>query len=189
MTSPATNTALDTRAASIRLLALDVDGVLTDGSLHYHSDGSETKVFTTQDGLGMRLLQEAGITLAIITGRSSEMVTRRARELGVTYLLQDRNDKALALTEVSQESGIPLDQCAYCGDDLPDLGAILSAGLGISVANAPEQVRDRADLVTERAGGHDAVREICEFLLNAKGALSGIIERYCSMPSNSGQPG
>ncbi|WP_027349888.1 KdsC family phosphatase [Halotalea alkalilenta] len=169
---------LGERASRVRLLALDVDGVLTDGAVHYHSDGGETKVFDTQDGLGLRLALEHGIDVALITGRDSPMVARRAGELGIAHLLQGRNDKHRALTELASRLGIALDQCAYCGDDLPDLGAIQAAGLGLSVANAPEYVRVHADYVTERRGGQGAVRELCELLLEARGAWAGIVAGY-----------
>ncbi len=117
-------------AAAIRLLVLDVDGVMTDGRIYYSSTGEELKAFNIRDGLGIKLLQRAGIEVAIITGRTSPMVERRAGELGISRVVQGREDKQLALRELSGELGIPLEHCAYMGDDLPDLGAIRSAGLG-----------------------------------------------------------
>ncbi|MGJ8513703.1 3-deoxy-D-manno-octulosonate 8-phosphate phosphatase KdsC [Carnimonas sp. R-84981] len=175
---PSTVPSLATRAAAIKLLALDVDGVLTDGTLIYSADGGESKCFTTQDGLGIKLLLEHGIEVAIITGRRSAMVERRAEELGIQRLIQGRDDKLTALREVCQASGIELAACAYCGDDLPDLGAISAAGLGVSVPNAPAYVRDRADYVTERPGGQGAVRELSELLLTAQGHWGGIVEGF-----------
>ncbi|WP_025732006.1 KdsC family phosphatase [Carnimonas nigrificans] len=169
---------LAARAANIKLLALDVDGVLTDGTLLYSADGGESKCFTTQDGLGIKLLIDHGIEVAIITGRRSAMVERRAKELGIHHLVQGRDDKLAALRELCQTRDIALSACAYCGDDLPDLSAIAAAGLGVSVPNAPAYVRDRADYVTEHPGGKGAVRELSELLLNAQGRWGEIVEGF-----------
>lgn len=168
------------RAQRIRLLALDVDGVLTHGHVTYQSDGQESKTFDTQDGLGLVLLRQHGIELAIITGRTSPMVEHRVKELGIHHLQQGRLDKETALVALAEQQGIPLEACAYCGDDLPDMGAIIRAGLGFSVPNAPSYVQDAADHVTARRGGEGAVREICELLLTAQGHWQAVLTRFQS---------
>lgn len=166
------------QARRIRLLALDVDGVFTDGRLYFQTDGIEIKAFHTQDGHGVKLLRRAGLEVALITGRDSPMVSQRAAALGIDHVLQNREDKLTALRELSHRLGITLDQVAYAGDDLPDLAAIKRAGLGISVPNAPPYIRSHADWVTQRPGGHGAVREICDTLLNAQGHWDAVADTY-----------
>ena len=160
---------LSARAERIRLLVLDVDGVLTDGGIHYTSAGEEVKSFSILDGLGIKLVRRAGIRVAIITGRNSPMVQRRAAELGIDLCVQGREDKLAALEELLASERISLEQCAYMGDDLPDLGAILRAGLGLTVANASSEVASRAAWQSRARGGEGAVREACEMLLRARG--------------------
>ena len=167
-------TKVQQRAAAVRLLALDVDGVLTDGSIYYGNAGEELKAFNIRDGLGIKLLQRAGVTVAIITGRQSEIVNRRARELGITEVVQGREDKRDALTELSGRLGVPLPECAYMGDDLPDLGAVKAAGLGMTVAGAAGAVAAAADWHSTVPGGSGAVREAAEFILEAMGVKSDI---------------
>jgi len=162
------------RAAQIRMLVLDVDGVLTDGLLHYSGSGEEAKAFNIKDGLGVKLLLAAGVRVAIITGRQSEIVARRAGELGIEDVVQGREDKRQALIELSERSGIALTDCAYMGDDLPDLGAIVASGLGMTVADAAAAVRAAADWCSERRGGDAAVRDACEFILAARGEWDAI---------------
>ncbi|PID54940.1 MAG: phenylphosphate carboxylase subunit delta [Gammaproteobacteria bacterium] len=156
-------------AKTISVLVLDVDGILTDGRIYYSSAGEELKSFNIKDGLGIKMAQRAGITVAIITGRRSAMVERRATELGITDLIQGREDKVTALKELCARLDVTLAQCAYMGDDLPDLRAIEAAGLGMTVADGVEAVRDMADWISQAKGGAGAVREACEFLLDAKG--------------------
>lgn len=168
------------RARQIRLLALDVDGILTDGRLYFQADGIEIKAFHTQDGHGIKLLRQAGIEVALITGRESPMVTQRAAALGIEHVFQHRDDKLIALCELTQSLGLDLSQAAYCGDDLQDLAAIQAAGLGISVPNAPSYVRQTADWVTARSGGHGAVRDICDTLLDTQGHWAAVIESYAA---------
>jgi 3-deoxy-D-manno-octulosonate 8-phosphate phosphatase (KDO 8-P phosphatase) len=165
-------------AQRLRLLALDVDGVLTDGRLLYGNAGEELKGFNIKDGLGIKLLQRAGIEVAIITGRRSNIVARRAEELGIERIVQGREDKRSALTELCAASGLDLVECAYMGDDLPDLGAIVAAGLGLAPADGVEQVRSAADWVSTCAGGSGAVREAAEAILAARGALEALLESY-----------
>ncbi len=166
------------KAARIRLLALDVDGVLTDGRLYFAEDGQELKTFDTQDGHGIKMLQHAGIEVAIITGRTTQLVQRRAGNLGIRHLLQGREDKLVALRELIAELGVALDEVAYVGDDWPDLPAILAAGFGVAVANAHSELRARADHVTTLAGGRGAVREVCDLLLNAQDRYQDALAPY-----------
>jgi 3-deoxy-D-manno-octulosonate 8-phosphate phosphatase (KDO 8-P phosphatase) len=166
------------KARDIKLLVLDVDGVLTDGRLWYGNTGEELKAFHIQDGLGIKLLLRSGVDIAIITGRRSALVARRAKELGIRHVIQGREDKLAALETMRTELGIELEQIAYVGDDLPDLSAIRAAGLGIAVANAVAVVAEHAAHKTVRCGGDGAVREVCELILHAQGKLDGIVEQY-----------
>lgn len=175
------------QARTVRLLALDCDGVLTDGRLHYGNAGEELKSFHILDGHGIKMLRATGVEVAIITGRRSEIVKRRAHELGITdLLLQGREDKLAALHELLPKLGLSVDAVAYCGDDLPDLAAIQLAGLGIAPANAHNKVRARADWVTTARGGEGAVREITDLLMQAQGTLDAAIARYLA-PGTAGQ--
>lgn len=163
---------------NIQVFAMDVDGILTDGKIIYDSAGNETKAFDVHDGLGLSALKQTGITLAIITGRSSVMVERRAKELGIEHIIQGRDDKLTALNELSQQLSIPLEQCVYMGDDLPDVQAILAAGVGFSVPNGCSHAQACADFVTQNLGGHGAVREVCELILKAKGNYDEFLARF-----------
>ncbi|ODC02672.1 HAD family hydrolase [Terasakiispira papahanaumokuakeensis] len=166
------------RMRPIRLLALDVDGVMTNGQLQFNADGSESKSFNTLDGHGIKLIQASGVQVAIITGRQSTMVTQRAQALNIKWVVQGREDKLQALAELIQECHLSWSQVAYCGDDLPDLPAIRKAGLGISVPNAPEYVRHHADWITHTHGGLGAVREITDTLMQAQGTWTACINHY-----------
>lgn len=166
------------KAAQIRLLALDVDGVLTDGRLYFAEDGQELKTFDTQDGHGIKMLQQSGVICAIITGRNTKLVERRAKNLGIAHLLQGREDKLVALRELSAELGIALENMAYVGDDWPDLPAIRAAGLGVAVANAHNELHTHADYVTHLQGGRGAVREVCDLLLKAQHNYDAALAPY-----------
>ncbi len=166
------------RAAAIRMLVLDVDGVLTDGRLYFTNEGEELKAFHTLDGHGIKLWQRSGGITGIITGRKAALVEHRARNLGIAQLLQGREDKGDALLELSATVHLPLEAIAYVGDDLPDLGAFRLCGLAIAVANAHPFVRDRAHWVTQNTGGKGAVREVCDMLLQAQGAWDAIVAEY-----------
>lgn len=166
------------KAAAIKLLALDVDGVLTDGRLYFSEDGGELKTFDTQDGHGIKMLQQSGVICAIITGRTTALVERRAKNLGIAHLLQGREDKLVALNELSTKLGIALEHVAYMGDDWPDLPAIIAAGLGIAVANAHSELHTRADYVTTLEGGRGAVREACDLLLRAQNNYAAALAPY-----------
>jgi 3-deoxy-D-manno-octulosonate 8-phosphate phosphatase (KDO 8-P phosphatase) len=161
-------------ARQVKLLALDVDGILSDGRIYYSSEGEELKAFNIKDGLGIKLLQRDGVRVAIITGRQSTIVARRAAELGIEDVVQGREDKAAALGQLCRQLGIELTDCAYMGDDLPDLGAIRAAGLGLTTADGVAKVRANADWVSSAAGGAGAVREACEFILQARGSLAAL---------------
>jgi 3-deoxy-D-manno-octulosonate 8-phosphate phosphatase (KDO 8-P phosphatase) len=176
--------ALRARAERIRLLALDVDGVLTDGGIHYSSAGEELKSFSILDGLGIKLARRAGIRVAIITGRTSAMVERRAAELGVDHCVQGREDKLAALQELIAREGIALAECAYMGDDLPDLAAIVQSGLGLTVANASADVASRAAWQSRARGGEGAVREACEMLLRARGQWDALLAPFLAGASD-----
>lgn len=172
------NIELIERARTVRLAVFDVDGVLTDGGLNFLPDGSEFKRFNTLDGQGIKMLQNAGIQVAIITGRTSQVVINRATNLGIQHLIQGREDKRIALEEILTQLGLELDAVAYLGDDLPDLPAIRSVSLGVAVANANSFVRQHADAVTSLRGGEGAAREFCEFILHAQGTLDAARQAY-----------
>ena len=156
-------------AQTVRLMAFDVDGVFTDGTLYYGIDGDALKAFNILDGLGLKLLQKAGIQTAIITGRQSPMVERRFSELGVDFVIQGREDKGQALQNLMNELALEKKDVGYMGDDFPDLTALDIAGFFASVPNAPSKVQEAASFVTLKSGGQGAVRELCEFLLEAQG--------------------
>ena len=156
-------------AQTVRLMAFDVDGIFTDGTLHYGLNGESLKVFNVLDGLGLKLLQKAGIRTAIITGRQSPMVEQRFSELHVNYIIQGAEDKGQALKDLGKELAFKKKNIGYMGDDFPDLTILDVADFFASVPNAHEQVRNSASFITLLSGGHGAVRELCEFLLKAQG--------------------
>lgn len=166
------------RARSVRLLVLDVDGVLTDGKLYFLADGSEAKAFSTLDGQGIKMLMNSGVNVAIITGRTSTIVERRAANLGIMHLIQGREDKRTALDELLSSLQLSYDQVAYLGDDLPDLAAIRCVTLGVAVANANTFVRQHALAVTSLRGGEGAARELCEFIMAAQDTLNAAQNAY-----------
>ena len=170
--------ALKAKASDIRLIALDVDGIMSDGRLYFSASGDELKAFNILDGLGLKQVMEAGITVAVITGRRSPLTEKRITDLGIRHLIQGREDKRVALQELSEQLNIRGPQIAYMGDDLPDLAAIRMAGLGITVPNGHWFVRRHADHCTETAGGQGAVREVCDMLLAARGCLQQTLENY-----------
>ena len=155
--------------AAVELVAFDVDGVFTDGRLYFSDSGSETKAFHTHDGYGVRRLLSAGIAVAVISGRSSAAVERRMRELGVDHVIQGCRDKVAALDGLCESLGLTPRQCAYVGDDLPDLPVLRHVGTSIAVANAVDVVRAECDYQTSARGGFGAVREVCDLVLEARG--------------------
>ncbi len=162
---------------NLKVLALDVDGVLSDGRLYYGNQGEELKTFNIRDGLGIKLLQHAGVQVAIITGRTSNIVARRAQELGITHIIQGREDKLSALTDLCAQLDLDLSQAAYMGDDLPDRKAIQAAGLGATVADGAEEVKRVADWCSSKTGGAGAVRELAEHWLKSLGLWNTLVEQ------------
>jgi 3-deoxy-D-manno-octulosonate 8-phosphate phosphatase (KDO 8-P phosphatase) len=160
--------ARDLVAAGIRLLVLDVDGVLTDGRLHYDERGERLKVFHVRDGQGIRALGRHGVAFAIISGRRSRAVVRRARDLGIAHVLQGIDDKRGAFERLRGRLGVPHAQCACVGDDTPDAPLMQVVGLAFAVADAHEDALAAADVVTRARGGQGAVREVCDLLLAAR---------------------
>jgi 3-deoxy-D-manno-octulosonate 8-phosphate phosphatase (KDO 8-P phosphatase) len=164
-------TALAPRAGSIRLLTCDVDGVLTDGRIIVGDDGRELKAFSVLDGVGLKMLMRAGITVAWITGSNAPAVTHRARALGVHRILQGAEDKLTPWEALRSELGVAAEACAHIGDDLPDVPVFTRCGFAVTVPHAPAAVRAKAHWVTARDGGAGAVRELCELILAAQGIL------------------
>lgn len=158
------------KAASIKLLILDVDGVLTDGRITMNERGEEVKSFNVKDGLGLKMLMSAGIEVVIITGRKSMVVEHRAKELGIDEVWQGIKDKKALCKKIIGEKGLKKKEVCCIGDDLPDLAMFMEAGLRIAVADGVEEVREEADFVTKKKGGYGAVREACEWILKSKGA-------------------
>ncbi len=166
-----TKTSLPSKAKKIKLLLLDVDGVMTDGRIILDSRGNETKAFHVRDGHGIKLVQKAGITVGIITGRSSEVVNMRARELGITEVHQGAKDKMAAYDAIVSKYGLRDDEVAYIGDDDVDLSIFKRVGLAAAVADADPSVKPHVHLMTKSQGGRGAVREVINFILKSRGAL------------------
>ena len=162
---------LTDKLAAVRLVAFDVDGVFTDGRFYLSDEGVEAKAFNTQDGYGIRQLLNAGVDVAVISGRQSAAVQQRMLELGVPHIVQGCADKVAAFDQILDANGLARSQCAYVGDDIPDLPLLQHAGVAIAVANAVRPVRERCDLTTTAGGGAGAVREVSDLLLEARGAV------------------
>jgi 3-deoxy-D-manno-octulosonate 8-phosphate phosphatase (KDO 8-P phosphatase) len=154
--------------AGLRLVAFDVDGVFTDGRFYLSDEGVETKAFATQDGFGVRRLLEAGIEVAVISGRTSGAVDRRMAELGIDHVIQGCRDKVGAFADLIATLGISAEACAFVGDDIPDLPLLGAVGYSIAVANAVSEVREVCDYTTRARGGFGAVREVCDLVLAAR---------------------
>jgi len=168
------------KASKIRLVVFDVDGVLTDGSLILGENGNEYKIFHVHDGLGLVMLKDAGFHVAVISARTSTIVSERMAALGIDFIYQGQENKRLTLNSLMKELNITKAGTAYIGDDLVDLPAMSLAGLAIAVANAHPKVIAHADWVSSKSGGQGAVREICELLLDAQGLLEACYESYLS---------
>lgn len=168
------------RAKQIKLIVFDVDGVMTDGSLYLGDDGQEYKAFNSLDGHGLKMLKRSGVAPAIITGRTSQVVVRRAANLGIEHLYQGIEDKLEAWLKLREELGLAAEQCAFMGDDVVDLPAMRRCGLALSVPAATAVVRQHAHYVTRLGGGHGAVREVCEAIMQAQGTLDAQLEPYLS---------
>jgi len=169
------------RAASIRMLVLDVDGVLTDGQLYFDNDGNELKAFSTRDGLGLRCLQLCGIELALITGRQSEIVAGRAEQLGIKHVYQGSHEKLDAFNHLLEKTGIDEQQVCYAGDDWIDLPVLERVGLAVTVPDADKVVKDHVHWVTSHRGGQGAVREICNLVLAAQGLDKKVFEEILKL--------
>lgn len=166
------------RAAKVKLMIFDVDGVLTDGSLHYGADGEALKTFNVHDGLGIKLLQESGVQTAIISARVSPQVVKRAADLGIAFLHQGGHDKLTPFNALLEKTGLTADQVGFIGDDVVDLPILTRVGFAVAVPNGRADVTGRAHHVTEASGGRGAVREVCEFLLRAQGNYDKIMAQF-----------
>jgi len=162
----------------IQLLLLDVDGVLTDGSIIYSDEDSETKVFNVKDGYGLKLVMSTGIKVGLVTGRTSKALHRRCRDLGIKYIYDGVQQKAQLLDKIVLETGVDADNTAFIGDDLPDIPLMKRIGLSIAVADAHEMVRDYSDWITSAPGGRGAVREVCDALLKARGHWEKLMAKF-----------
>jgi 3-deoxy-D-manno-octulosonate 8-phosphate phosphatase (KDO 8-P phosphatase) len=169
-----------TRAARVRLMIFDVDGVLTDGSLHYGADGELIKTFNVLDGHGIKLLQQSGVAAAIISARKSEIVARRAADLGIRHLFQGVHDKRVAFEQLLAQTALDADACGFIGDDVIDLPILLQVGFAASVPGAHPEVRARVHYVTQAQGGRGAARELCDYLLRAQGNYDAALAPYLS---------
>ncbi|SPE25705.1 3-deoxy-D-manno-octulosonate 8-phosphate phosphatase [Burkholderiales bacterium] len=171
-----TGSALVRRAARVRLVGLDVDGVLTDGRLYFGARGEALKAFDVRDGLGIRLLRDAGIDVAVVTGRSSRIVAARARDLGIDKVMQGQRDKRACLQRLLAQAGVSEGECAYMGDDWPDLPVLTAVGLAATVADAPEEVKRRVHWVAPSPGGRGAVRDLARLVLRAQGRFDALLQ-------------
>lgn len=167
-----------TRAARIELIIFDVDGVLTDGALYLDDEGRESKAFNSRDGHGMVMLREAGVPMAVITGRTSELVRIRMESLGIQHLYQGQRDKRPAFADLLAKTGLDPDQTAYIGDDVVDLPVMSRVGLAIAVQDAHAFVKQHAHWITPHPGGRGAARDAAELILEARGLLPGLLESY-----------
>ncbi len=166
------------RFKRIKLLVLDVDGVMTNGGLMLSDDGKEYKIFHAHDGLGMKLLKSTGVELAIITGRKSQVVSQRAESTGVSHLFQGAEDKLSAWQSLLQDTGIAAADAAFMGDDVVDLPPMLQSGLAIAVPAAPEMVLSHAHYVTQKTGGNGAVREVCELIMQVQETFEATMQPF-----------
>jgi 3-deoxy-D-manno-octulosonate 8-phosphate phosphatase (KDO 8-P phosphatase) len=181
MTSFATPTATadaTARAAKVRLMIFDVDGILTDGSLHFSADGEVMKTFNVLDGHGIKLLQNSGVVTAIISARQSAIVLRRASDLGVSHVFQGAHDKRAIFEQLLAQTGIAADACGFVGDDVIDLPILSRVGFAASVPGGHPEVRSRVHYVTQANGGRGAARELCDLILRAQGNYETAIAPY-----------
>jgi 3-deoxy-D-manno-octulosonate 8-phosphate phosphatase (KDO 8-P phosphatase) len=165
-------------AKNIKFLILDVDGVLTDGSIILDNEGNEFKSFHVRDGHGIKMLMRSGINIAIITGRDSSVVERRAQELGIKEVFQRCYDKRVAYRQLAEKYSLNDNEIGYVGDDIVDIPILKRCGFSVVVADADDEVKAVAMMITERRGGKGAVREVCDFILKAKGLWQDIIDGY-----------
>ncbi len=166
------------QARNLKLMAFDVDGVMTDGTLYFTAQGDEMKAFNSLDGHGLKMLAEAGVRLAIITGRSSRAVLLRAQNLGIEMLLQGVEDKLGAMQGLLEDHGLGFADAGYMGDDVVDLPLLSACGFSATVPGGHSLLHGRVDYVTQAAAGHGAVREVCELILSAQGKLESALAPY-----------
>jgi 3-deoxy-D-manno-octulosonate 8-phosphate phosphatase (KDO 8-P phosphatase) len=166
------------KAARVRLMIFDVDGILTDGSLHYGPEGEVIKTFNVLDGHGIKLLQQSGVATAIISARQSGIVVRRASDLGITHVYQGVHDKRTAFEQLLRQTNIDEQNCGFVGDDVIDLPILSRVGFAASVPNGHPEVRARVHYVTQAAGGRGAARELCDFILRAQGNYEAALAPY-----------
>ncbi|WP_442786182.1 3-deoxy-manno-octulosonate-8-phosphatase KdsC [Methylobacter sp. YRD-M1] len=166
------------KAKKLKLLILDVDGVLTDGKLFFDNEGNEYKAFHSRDGHGIKLLRQTGVEVAVISGRKSNSVALRMKNLGIEYVYQGHENKIAAFNEIIEKSGIMPDQAAHVGDDLLDLPIMTRVGLAIAVDDANFVVKQHADWCTTLPGGHGAVREVCDLIMQAQGRFEDVVNAY-----------
>ena len=166
------------KAAEIKLVIFDVDGVLTDSSLFIGDDGQEYKAFNSKDGLGMKLLQRSGIAVGIITARQSNVVKLRMESLGIEHLYQGQQEKLPAFEQLLEKLSLDASEVAYVGDDFIDLPIMIRCGLAIAVADSHERVIEQAHWVTENRGGRGAAREVCELIMAGQGTLENAIQKF-----------
>ncbi len=169
---------MNEKAKAVRLMIFDVDGVMTDGSLHYSDSGEEIKVFNSRDGHGIKVLKASGVKLAIITGRTSRALENRANQFAIDYLYQGVADKLAVFQEILQDAGLTADDCGYMGDDVVDLPVMRRVAFAVAVPDAPELVRLNAHYVTGLPGGRGAVREVCDLIMQAQGTLEPVLAHY-----------
>lgn len=172
--------ALQYKTKQVKLLLLDVDGVMSDGKISFTNTGEEIKSFNTLDGHGIKMLRQSGVEVGIITGRQSQIVEKRAQDLGIHLLIQGREDKYTAMQELLEQHPCPLENIAFLGDDYPDLTVMTRVGLSLSVANAHPEVIKRSHWQTQRRGGEGAVRETCDFIMQAQNTYESALEKYLS---------
>lgn len=166
------------QAKQVKLLILDVDGVMTDGRLYYSDTGHETKAFHSLDGQGLTMLGKTGVKLALITGRQSTLVEQRARDLNIAYVYQGVLDKLASFEELLLKSGFNAEECGYMGDDVVDLPPMRRVAFAVAVPHSPAIVRENAHYVTSAAGGNGAVREVCEYIMQAQGTYEALLAYY-----------
>ncbi|QMT32742.1 HAD family hydrolase [Conchiformibius steedae DSM 2580] len=176
--SPTLSDHLAQRAAAVRLLILDVDGVLTDGRLLMGANGEVFKAFHTLDGHGIKMLQQSGVAVAVITARNDSAVAARVQQLGIQHYFHGVHDKRAAYTQLREQTGLAEHQCAFAGDDVIDLPVLVRCGLPVAVANAHDFVKQHAVYTTQAVGGAGAVREVCDLLMRSQGTLDALLQEY-----------
>ena len=166
------------RAARIKLMIFDVDGILTDGSLHFGAEGEVIKTFNVLDGHGIKMLQQSGVATAIISARQSPIVLKRATDLGIRHVQQGIHDKRSAFEQLLKETNMPADLCGFIGDDVIDLPILTRVGFAASVPNGHAEVRSRVHYVTQASGGRGAAREVCDLILRSQGNYEAAMAPY-----------